>query len=321
MRMFGASLEQARADVARAIDLEESHGATGRELALALSREASQIATPNSSFLFGLLCRSNWQDRAAAAILLGLDSTSTEIAVHKCVELAFADETQEVRGFALLGVASISARPLVRQVVAQELRGLFDERSRSRGLDLGEGLATQWIENLSMHVRCERRRRWYKSFRADRFTRLAGSDAPELLRGQGSAGKYLAHPNRNLRIAALEVIAKAANMAAWDAIKVRELASVDPDLGVRIAAVGTYGAIYDGTSDPSVESFLASIVLDESAPVYVREIAYHGLYRVHGVPVADRPDTKAAIRRPSRPFQFPEDMDVAFVEHCLRGDD
>lgn len=312
------SLARARADISSALDLGQLPGATTYASAETASPDAAQGAMGVRDVAVDLLYARDWLARAAA-IGMAVRRGATSDIVSRLVQMAIDDEVREVRGLALIALADLlNGDEVMGKRICTALTEAFPVHLRVDS-EWARDVSMFWLSSVCCEVLCERGRREYLSDRMEQFAKLAGPHAWTLLRGQGTAYKFLDHGDPNLRAAALDTISQAKNMAIWAGTKVMAMAAMDIDYGVRIAAAGACGSIFAKTKDRGVERFLASIVMDVSQHTYIREIAYHALYRVHDMPVSEWPDCKAAASLPRKIFTFPDDANMDFVQACLRG--
>ncbi len=141
-----------------------------------------------------------------------------------------------------------------------------------------------------------------------RLFELAGPQAAEMLKSKRVAGQFLRSDSPNLRRAAIQVLAWRWRVRPKtdNAIRIREMATHDPDDEVRREALSWIGLIYGGTDDVVIGELLAKTVLDESEKIAIRERAYDGLdflrWRL--------PQTSALTR-------FPEVVDWSYVNSFL----
>jgi hypothetical protein len=145
---------------------------------------------------------------------------------------------------------------------------------------------------------------------------LAGSHLPPMLKSRLDAERYLNHPEPNVRITSIEVLAHhwKTNESLVNAC--RQIAFSDPDSVVRNVALITFGSYYSGTNDAGTGRLLARIVRDEQQPAKFRSAAYCALFKL-------RPGAvlfwDGLNQNPPTDFPFPDQVDWPLVDSYLDG--
>jgi hypothetical protein len=129
---------------------------------------------------------------------------------------------------------------------------------------------------------------------------FAGAQFDELMRNQDSAFEHLNSPNKNVRIAAINIcdfVWHASTKPEFVAA-CRRIAESDPDVAVRIHGIEAYGRAMESTRDPLASRFLANLVKDTKSPDDVRRAAYWALREVQwGVPEVEHVQRLAGLMR------------------------
>jgi hypothetical protein len=84
-----------------------------------------------------------------------------------------------------------------------------------------------------------------------------------------------------------------------------DIAIHDPDASMRAAALCSLGQCYAGTNNERIQTWLTSMIADESQDVRIRRQAYGALFALRGIGIECRPDVMQ--------LRIPEDFDWNFV--------
>ncbi|MCE9561781.1 MAG: HEAT repeat domain-containing protein [Planctomycetes bacterium] len=120
------------------------------------------------------------------------------------------------------------------------------------------------------------------SLSQDIYKDLAGSSYPDLIQNKGAAFAYLSSPNRDLRVAAINVFATLWNKPIDpDFVNIcRTIAASDPIAFVRIQAIEALGPVFQSSRDESISQFFANLVNDPTQSLEARQAAYWALREV-----------------------------------------
>jgi hypothetical protein len=111
---------------------------------------------------------------------------------------------------------------------------------------------------------------------------LAGSSYDKLMESKDAALATLAHPNGNVRIAAIHICDSVWHCAKQDEFvrACRQMAAEDPDEVVRAHAIGMYGKAMRLTKDLAASRFLADLVKRGGTSQDLRKASYWALREV-----------------------------------------
>src|SRR5262249_38080034 len=143
---------------------------------------------------------------------------------------------------------------------------------------------------------------------------LAGSHVCEMLTSADKITQCLTSQDRNLRLAAIWLIAWYWTKDRSFAAAVEQIAFCDADIDLRNHALDAMITFYVGTDDRRIGVRLARAVYDEAATHRFRFKAYKGLFVVRGIPASQSPRRQAVEKA------FCEIVDWKFVESFLSED-
>jgi hypothetical protein len=126
---------------------------------------------------------------------------------------------------------------------------------------------------------------------------------------EATYGKLTDHDARN-RFAALSLLHLIWGITQEIVDTCEDLASCDPGAKVRGAAVLCLSKYYRNTNNVRIKKLLASITIDAKEAADVREVAYSGLFSLAEPDPLEWPNLGLG-------FNFPTDVDWAFVNRCL----
>jgi hypothetical protein len=114
--------------------------------------------------------------------------------------------------------------------------------------------------------------------RQESWEELAGREAVLAMQEDRKlAERYLEHPNRDYRLAALEILRDHWKTGRQSAATWERLLDTDEDVVVRGAAATALGSLFESTNDRRIGRLLARIVEDASQPEGLRTSAYLAL--------------------------------------------
>lgn len=143
------------------------------------------------------------------------------------------------------------------------------------------------------------------------FERLAGEYASEMLKSESASQSFLAHPNPDVRQAALFALKNHWKSTERLTECCERMVFDDNDVKVRSLALATLAGCYINSNDRKVGEFAARIALDQNQPEALRFTAYRVLSMIRQTPITD------SLILYSDEFRFPEDVDWNFVNSFL----
>ena len=305
-------------DLASAFEFEARLGGPQRCLA-ELASDANARTGRDVDSILTYLRDSRPTRRIIALSLLEDLVTSMPDLIPRVFSCAFVDSEPAVRGFAWRIIAYLWWRDDPTGTLVEVARRVLVERfelSPDRASDL---VAIAWLDGVAGFCqtiksvkRAGGRRRLADEFRERVIRQKAGEDWRRL---EAAPEAFLQHADPRRRSAALMTLCK--NRVATESIErdVVRIIHSDEDPGVRIAGIIYLVETHRRSQDVRTARLLAQIVVDQSNPIQVREIAYQGIYQVLDMPVSDWPETKAAVGQ----FKFPADIDWELLRVCLEG--
>jgi len=156
----------------------------------------------------------------------------------------------------------------------------------------------------------------FEAIMLQHWRELAGPLLDEMLANQQAAERSLEDSDPRVRVAALNVLEERWKPAIGsDCLRrVFAMATGDADEQVRSIAASCLAACHAATDDVPVGRLLAQMVLDESAKVSSRALAYSSLHTLRGL--APPEVTQLARKLGERP-RFPDYIDWSFVRSFL----
>lgn len=129
-------------------------------------------------------------------------------------------------------------------------------------------------------------------------------------RSHGASLEHLFHPKPKYRFAALQLLYLKWGLTQDVVDECEIMARSDTDANVRGLASQNLGSYYLGSGNRRISELLARIVCNKEEVADVRRSAYWSLFSLQ---------ENYDWERPSFPrFKFPDDVDWAFVDYCLR---
>jgi hypothetical protein len=224
----------------------------------------------------------------------------------ECLRLTFADPDARVRGAAFLVASRYSSLKLIVDTTGF-LRRLARELIEPLPREMLQ--RAQELLNDTLKKRHEREQRFLAMVKD-----LTGAHFHEMLSSADKITQCLASQDRNLRLAAIWLIAWYWTKDRLFAATVEQIAFFDSDTDLRNHALDAMTAFYVGTDDRRVGDRLARAVYDEAATLRFRSAAYNGLFIVRGIPRSQSPRVQAVERA------FFELVDWKFVDSFLSED-
>lgn len=236
----------------------------------------------------------------AACLFAGYWWASECFAPH-VLRVAFEDPAPAVRGaalYALLRVRKHVSDPsgFLRRLLAE----LFPPPPSDTIAEV-----SRWLEETKQRVNASKAARWEQ---------LAGCHATRMRENHATAESYLAHPDEQVRCAALSVLRDLWKPDRGFEEACERLIYEDPSVKVRSLALACLACCYSGSDDHRVGRLAAQFVVDDSAPHRLRVAAHLALFTIRGM------STKALLKLCSPRFRFPDDVDWAFVNTFVDRD-
>ncbi len=307
---FGESLRRAERDLESSLPvrtryLSDKQG-TLQELAGSLL-DAMKLG-PNETI--GYLSNPNANVRTTALFLLGDWWPASQVCASRCLTCGLGDSDATVRGVALWALCCLCSQDSDPEgVLRRHIATLLCERLRVPDASV-EGLVSDaWIGALQSHLIAVDSLCLIDRGSRDYVNKLAGAARDRMLQSREATEECLDDPDPRLRRAALHLLSSHWKPACKTADRCETILRNDRDPQVRAAALGYLVRFFAKTEDLRIARILARLVRDETEPTPLRELAYHGLYEIMNVPVADWPIIKGS--------KFPIDADWAFVDSVV----
>jgi hypothetical protein len=267
-------------------------------------RFSSILRTPHSTLV--ALGDSNPLVRLTAVSIVRCYWRPSTSFAGECLRLAFDDPDARVRGAAFLVVSFYAFLNLIvdttkyLQRLSHEVLEPLPEHIRQKA---------QVLLTDSLKKQCAREQRFLHTVKE-----LTGVHFEEMLSSSKRIAQCLASEDRNLRLAAIWLVAWYWAKDHSFAPAVEKIAFSDSDNDLRNHALSAVITLYAGTGDQRVGDRLARTVYDESASLQFRSRAYEGLFAVRGFPPSKQP------RYGSVKKAFFEVVDWTFVDSFLLED-
>ncbi len=228
------------------------------------------------------------------------------------LRIAFNAKEASDRGKAWVKLAFVSESENLRKLLTPSARCALADYFRLDPGALDDVGINRWLDGISSMVGICRTHALVRQSLRRRLEMQGAEDLAVMSRSPELALEFLSHVNPMRRTAAIKALAASMCEPSLLASALAARVLEDKNAAVRIAALRNYISVNRKAPQPDALPFLANIVLDESAPIELRDLSYEGLFEISAAPVTEWPITRACCGR----FEFPRDVDWEFVTRC-----
>jgi hypothetical protein len=246
----------------------------------------------------------NTELRLAAVAVVAAHWAPTEYFVSRCLDLAFLDPDDRVRGAAFMAIVR-------NKQFVDDPTGYLDGLCRNLFPPLPNDARHRAEELLG---KARKLKSQVETINLTHAKTLSGTHFENLLSGPSAVATYLSNADPNLRLAAILVIGLYWTKEKSLTSPIERLAFSDSHEEVRFRALDAVIAIYAHSNDKRIGNELAKIVDDGKLQVRLRALAYWGLFVLRGVSLAEQP------QHPLLGFEWFSELDRGFVD-SFRSDD